>query len=92
MENRQGLVHQDIAALAKYINLTNVPNELRNALADFHVLCFIQSTDTFTDEEFKQFCQIVINKESDISQIYNLNGWNTLQIVLKEAGKNIQFL
>lgn len=60
-------------------------------MADFHVLCFIQSTDTFSREEFKQLCQIVTSKEGDIHQLSQMNGWNTLQMVLKEAGKFLYF-
>lgn len=56
-------------------------------MADFHVLCFIQSTDTLNPEEFKQLCQIVTSKDGDITQLAHMNGWNTLQMVLKEAGK-----
>lgn len=86
VENREGLVHQDVSALAKSINAASGPEELKTILCDFHILCFIQSTDTFTPAEFEQLCQIVTSKDGDISQLSHLNGWNTLQMVLKEAG------
>lgn len=82
-------MHQDISALAKSINAASGPEVLKTILCDFHILSFIQSTDTFTLAEFEQLCQIVTSKDGDISQLSQLNGWNTLQMVLKEAGKNI---
>ncbi|KAI7896832.1 NPL4 family-domain-containing protein [Mucor mucedo] len=88
IENRGGLVHQDIASLTKCLNGAKEPTDLKKALDDFHVLCFIQSLDIFTADEFKQFCQIVTSREGDISQINNLNGWNTLQMVIKETEGN----
>ncbi|KAI8098053.1 NPL4 family-domain-containing protein [Gilbertella persicaria] len=88
VENREGLVHQDIGALSKIIQSAQTPQQLKTMLADFHVLCFIQSTDTLTSEEFKQLCQLVTQPEGDIEQLNQLNGWNTLQMVLKEAGGN----
>lgn len=77
-------------SLAKCIQAAKGPEELKNALADFHVLCFIESTGTFSKEEFQQLCQLVTSKDGDISQLNQLNGWNTLEMVLKEAGKIIR--
>ncbi|GAA5804888.1 hypothetical protein HPULCUR_010397 [Helicostylum pulchrum] len=88
VENREGVTHQDMKSLAKCIQAAKGPEELKNVLADFHVLCFIESTGTFSKEEFQQLCQLVTSKDGDISQLNQLNGWNTLEMVLKEAGGN----
>ncbi|KAF1806301.1 NPL4 family-domain-containing protein [Mucor lusitanicus] len=86
VENREGLSHQDISALAKCIQSAHTQDELKKVLDDFHVLCFIQSTDTFSPEEFQQLCRIVTRPDGNIDELNQLNGWNTLQMVLKEAG------
>ncbi|GAN03833.1 endoplasmic reticulum and nuclear membrane proteinc Npl4 [Mucor ambiguus] len=86
VENREGLGHQDIATLAKCIKSAHTQDELKKVLNDFHVLCFIQSTDTFSPQEFKQLCRIVTSLDGNMDELNQLNGWNTLQMVLKEAG------
>jgi hypothetical protein len=87
IENREGLVHQDVVALSKCVNAAHTPQALKKVLADFHVLCFIQSTDMFTPEEFRQLCSLATSQEGDMDQLNHINGWNTLQMVLREAGK-----
>lgn len=89
VENREGLSHQDISALSKCIKSASTQEGLKKVLADFHVLCFIQSTDTFSPEEFKQFCRIVTSPDGNLDELNQLSGWNTLEMVLKEAGKTM---
>jgi nuclear protein localization family protein 4 len=43
----------------------------------------------FTPEEFKQLCSLVTSQDGDMDQLNHINGWNTLQMVLKEAGKEL---
>ncbi|KAI8641292.1 NPL4 family-domain-containing protein [Parasitella parasitica] len=85
IENREGLSHQDVSALSKCINSAHTSDQLKKVLADFHVLCFIQSTDTFSLEEFNHFCRLVTSADGNIDELNRLNGWNTLRMVLKEA-------
>ena len=89
-ENREGLAHQDMTALSKSLGAAKNPAELKTFLSDFHLLCYIQSTDTLTPVEFDQLCKIVTGKDEDISQLEQLHGWNTLQMVMKEAQGNAQ--
>ncbi|CEP10539.1 hypothetical protein [Parasitella parasitica] len=89
IENREGLAHQDITALSRCINSAHTPDQLKKALADFHILCFIQSTDTFSPEEFNHLCRLVTSADGDMDELNHLNGWNTLRMVLKEAEGNV---
>ncbi|KAI7903927.1 NPL4 family-domain-containing protein [Cokeromyces recurvatus] len=86
IENREGLEHQDLATLSKIILNAKTPEQLKAVLSDFHILCFIQSTDTLSSEEFNRLCQLIINKDEDINQLNKISGWNTLLMVLKELG------
>ncbi|EIE81923.1 hypothetical protein G6F46_005649 [Rhizopus delemar] len=86
VENREGLSHQSMSELAKVINSADNEEALKNALADFHLLCFIQSTDIMSPEEFRELCQIVTQFNSDIKRLNELNGWKTLELLLKETG------
>lgn len=77
-----------MSSLAKVVQSTSGPEELKTVLADFHVLCFIESTGIFSPDEFQEFCQLVTNKENhDLSQLNQMSSWNTLQMLLNEAGK-----
>lgn len=87
MENREGLVHQSMGELAKTIDSAQNDDQLKNALADFHLLCFIQSADILNPEEFKELCQIVTQPNGDMKRLRELNGWKTLELLLKETGK-----
>lgn len=78
-----------MSELAKVINSADNEEALKNALADFHLLCFIQSTDIMSPEEFRELCQIVTQFNSDIKRLNELNGWKTLELLLKETGEPI---
>ncbi|RCI01458.1 nuclear protein localization protein 4 [Rhizopus azygosporus] len=88
VENREGLVHQSMGELAKTINSAQNDDQLKNVLADFHLLCFIQSADILNPEEFKELCQIVTQPNGDVKRLRELNGWKTLELLLKETGKH----
>ncbi|CEG77512.1 hypothetical protein RMATCC62417_12251 [Rhizopus microsporus] len=89
VENREGLVHQSMSELAKTIDSAQNDDQLKNVLADFHLLCFIQSADILNPEEFKELCQIVTQPNGDMKKLRELNGWKTLELLLKETGKHI---
>ncbi|KAI9352380.1 NPL4 family-domain-containing protein [Pilaira anomala] len=90
VENRDELgTKQDMSSLAKLVQSTSGPEELKAVLADFHVLCFIESTGIFSPNEFQAFCQLVTNKDNkDLSQLDEMSSWNTLQMLLNEAGNS----
>ncbi|ORE03078.1 polyubiquitin-tagged protein recognition complex, Npl4 component [Rhizopus microsporus var. microsporus] len=88
VENRDGLAHQSMSELAKTIDSAQNDDQLKNVLADFHLLCFIQSADILNLEEFKELCQIVTQPNGDMKRLRELNGWMTLELLLKETGKH----
>ncbi|KAI8365715.1 NPL4 family-domain-containing protein [Blakeslea trispora] len=88
IENREGLDHQDVSALSKAIRSANTPQELKSKLANFHVLCFIHFLDILSAEEFEQFCKVILSPEADMSLLDTMNGWHTLQMIVKEAGSS----
>ncbi|KAI8992135.1 NPL4 family-domain-containing protein [Mycotypha africana] len=88
IENREGLEHQSIYSLAKVLKSFDSVDNIRTALADFHILCFIQSLGAFSPEEFKRFCKLITSKESNIEELEQINGWNTLKILIQEAETN----
>ncbi|KAI8989414.1 NPL4 family-domain-containing protein [Pilobolus umbonatus] len=86
IENREGINHQNMAALGNYINAASNNTQLRQLLCDFHVLCYIRLTDTLTPEEFKVLCNIVLHPNENIDQLDQINGWHTLRILANESG------
>jgi len=83
IENREGISPQTMAVFGKYINSN--AGQLRQLLCDFHLLCFIRSTDTLSAEEFRELCNIVIHPNEDIHKLELLNGWQTLRVLSREA-------
>ncbi|KAG1445686.1 hypothetical protein G6F56_009827 [Rhizopus delemar] len=89
VENREGLIVQNMNELSKAIHSAQSPESLKSILADFHLLCFIRSTDIMSIEDFKELCQIVTQAEGDVGKLNQINGWRTLEMLLKETGKHI---
>lgn len=79
---------QDITSLAQYLNSATTPDDLKQSLSDFHLLCHIRSTRTFSDEEFSRLCKIATDKDAKVDELENMDGWKTLMMVMKEAEGN----
>ncbi|KAI9268771.1 NPL4 family-domain-containing protein [Sporodiniella umbellata] len=88
VENREGLTLQSMNTLSKAIKSASSTTPLKTILADFHLLCFIQSTDIMSPEEFKELCHIVTQPEKDVNQLEQLGSWKTLETLLKETDTN----
>ncbi|CAO3663438.1 unnamed protein product [Rhizopus stolonifer] len=88
VENREGLIVQNMNELSKAIHSAQSSESLKTILADFHLLCFIRSTDIMSVEDFKELCQIVTQAEGDIGKLNQINGWRTLEMLLKETGSS----
>ncbi|CAO3621179.1 unnamed protein product [Cunninghamella blakesleeana] len=80
--------HPDISILGKYI-YGKSGTDLQQSLSNFRVLCTIRSMDILSSEEFNILSEIA-TKKKDIDTIDQLQGWNTLMMVLKEAAGNEQ--
>ncbi|KAG0174507.1 nuclear protein localization protein 4 [Apophysomyces sp. BC1034] len=87
VENRASVVHQDMGTLSRHLTQAKSPVELKKLLADFHLLCFIRSTDILSATEFKQLCETATKAENSVEVLESMDGWKTLMIVLKEAGE-----
>jgi nuclear protein localization family protein 4 len=85
-----GVSHPDIGTLGKHLLSGKNKGDLRALLSDFHVLCAIRSMDVLSKDEFKIVCDYA-TKASDntLDSLEQLQGWQTLLMVLKEAGKLI---
>ncbi|CAO3614385.1 unnamed protein product [Cunninghamella echinulata] len=83
-----GSTHPDISILGKYI-YGKRGTDLQQSLSNFRVLCTIRSMDILSAEEFNTVCEIA-TKKKDINIIDQIQGWNTLMMVLKEAAGNEQ--
>ncbi|KAI8093238.1 NPL4 family-domain-containing protein [Halteromyces radiatus] len=85
----EGVSHPDIGTLGKHLLRGKSKDDLQALLSDFHVLCAIRSMDMLSREEFKIVCDIA-TKASDINIdiLDQLQGWQTLLMVLKEAEGN----
>lgn len=85
-----GVSHPDIGTLGKHLLSGNNKSDLRALLSDFHVLCAIRSMDILSKDEFKAVCDYATKApDSTIDSLEQLQGWQTLLMVLKEAGKLI---
>jgi nuclear protein localization family protein 4 len=74
-----------MGSLAKVLSAAKSPQELKNRLSNFHILCFIKFTDMLSAEEFKLLCEVATSSK-DVSELDHSSGWQTLQMVLKESG------
>ncbi|ORZ15764.1 NPL4 family-domain-containing protein [Absidia repens] len=84
-----GASHPDIGTLGKHLLGGKSNTDLRSLLSDFHVLCAIRSMDVLSRDEFKTVCDYATKKSDiNIDSLDQLQGWQTLMMVLKEAEGN----